>query len=126
MFSRCSILRACTKLTRTDNPPLKSAELNSAKTKTLRNFFAQPFRGALLITGLLSCRGLPGPLSGTPAASMHGREWICRDGEQRIHSLVFVLMIDVGVVRMGVDQLLVLVAMSMRFAVRSSGECSCS
>ena len=49
---------------------------------------------------------------------MHGREWICRDGEQRIHSLVFVLMIDVGVVRMGVDQLLVLVAMSMRFAVR--------
>jgi hypothetical protein len=43
MFSRCSILRACTKLTRTDNPPLKSAELNSAKTKTLRNFFVQPF-----------------------------------------------------------------------------------
>ena len=40
------------------------------------------------------------------------------DGEQGSHGLVFVSMIDVGVVRMGVDQLLVLVAMSMRFAVR--------
>jgi len=34
---------------------------------------------------------------------------------------VFVLVIDVGVVRMGVDQPLVLVAMSMRFTGRIVG-----
>ena len=34
---------------------------------------------------------------------------------------MFVLVIDVGVVRMGVDQPLVLVAMSMRFAGRVVG-----
>ena len=35
-----------------------------------------------------------------------------------LHSLVFMLVVDVGVVRMGVEQPLVLVAMSMRFAGR--------
>jgi hypothetical protein len=51
------------------------------------------------------------------------------DGEQSIQVSVFVLMIDVGVVRMGVGQPLMLVAMSMRFAGRVVGrleECSCS
>jgi hypothetical protein len=102
-------------------PAPKSLELNSAKQNP-RNFFAQPFSRALLITGL------PVPVFRPCPERQRPNAWAGMDlSRRRAAYSQFSVCVDdhVGVVD-GRDQLLVLVAMSMRFAVRVSGECSCS